>query len=42
MRLMTRWPLERLVAAQFDKAGDIALPNYDLAGTSRSPGSGVR
>ncbi len=31
MRWMTRWPLKQLIARQFDKAGDIALPDYDLA-----------
>jgi 2-polyprenyl-6-methoxyphenol hydroxylase-like FAD-dependent oxidoreductase len=30
MRMMTRWPLKQLVAAQFDKAGDIELPDYAL------------
>ena len=30
MRMMTRWPLRKLMAAQFDKAGDIQLPDYDL------------
>ncbi|MFG2115913.1 FAD-dependent monooxygenase [Streptomyces sp. NPDC048718] len=28
MRSMTRWPLRNLLAAQFAKAGDIALPDY--------------
>lgn len=32
MRSMTRWPLRNLLAAQFAKAGDIALPEYGLAG----------
>jgi 2-polyprenyl-6-methoxyphenol hydroxylase-like FAD-dependent oxidoreductase len=31
MRWMTRWPLRPLIARQFAKAGDIALPAYDLA-----------
>ncbi|MFB6805308.1 FAD-dependent monooxygenase [Streptomyces sp. NPDC056387] len=31
MRQMTRWPVRNLLAAQFTKAGDIALPPYDLA-----------
>jgi hypothetical protein len=30
MRLMTRWPFKQLIAAQFDKAGDIELPDYAL------------
>jgi len=30
MRMMTRWPLKKLVAGQFDKAGDIELPDYAL------------
>jgi 2-polyprenyl-6-methoxyphenol hydroxylase-like FAD-dependent oxidoreductase len=30
MRLMLRWPLKQLIAAQFDKAGDIELPDYAL------------
>jgi 2-polyprenyl-6-methoxyphenol hydroxylase-like FAD-dependent oxidoreductase len=29
MRWMTRWPLEALIAGQFDKAGAIDLPDYD-------------
>lgn len=28
MRSMTRWPMRNLMAAQFAKAGDIALPEY--------------
>ncbi len=28
MRSMTRWPVRNLLAAQFAKAGDIALPDY--------------
>jgi 2-polyprenyl-6-methoxyphenol hydroxylase-like FAD-dependent oxidoreductase len=31
MAMMTRWPLKKLISGQFDKAGDIALPDYDLA-----------
>jgi 2-polyprenyl-6-methoxyphenol hydroxylase-like FAD-dependent oxidoreductase len=31
MRWMTRWPLKGLIARQFGKAADIALPDYDLA-----------
>ncbi|MFJ3221171.1 FAD-dependent monooxygenase [Kitasatospora sp. NPDC086801] len=31
MRWMGRWPLRNLMAAQFAKAGDIALPDYALA-----------
>ncbi|MFH8410945.1 FAD-dependent monooxygenase [Streptomyces sp. NPDC018019] len=30
MRQMTRWPMRRLLAAQFAKAGNIALPTYAL------------
>jgi 2-polyprenyl-6-methoxyphenol hydroxylase-like FAD-dependent oxidoreductase len=30
MRLMLRWPFKQIIAAQFDKAGDIELPDYDL------------
>src|SRR3954454_19365795 len=30
MRMMTRWPLKKLVAGQFDKARDIELPDYAL------------
>jgi 2-polyprenyl-6-methoxyphenol hydroxylase-like FAD-dependent oxidoreductase len=30
MRLMLRWPFKQLIAAQFDKAGDIELPDYAL------------
>ncbi|MFE6834860.1 FAD-dependent monooxygenase [Streptomyces sp. NPDC057705] len=32
MRSMTRWPMRNLFAAQFAKAGNIALPEYALAG----------
>jgi 2-polyprenyl-6-methoxyphenol hydroxylase-like FAD-dependent oxidoreductase len=31
MRSMNRWPMRRILAAQFAKAGDIALPDYGLA-----------
>ncbi|MHA6628666.1 FAD-dependent monooxygenase [Pseudonocardia sichuanensis] len=31
MRWMTRWPLRPLIAAQFAKAGSIALPDYGRA-----------
>ncbi|MER6202577.1 FAD-dependent monooxygenase [Streptomyces sp. NPDC001586] len=31
MRSMTRWPMRNVFAAQFAKAGDIALPEYGLA-----------
>jgi hypothetical protein len=34
MRMMTRWPINELIAGQFAKAGDIALPDYDLATAS--------
>ncbi|GAA2695232.1 FAD-dependent monooxygenase [Streptomyces lunalinharesii] len=30
MRSMTRWPMRKLLAAQFAKAGNIALPEYGL------------
>ncbi|MDX3524288.1 FAD-dependent monooxygenase [Streptomyces scabiei] len=35
MRQMTRWPMRNLLAAQFAKAGDIALPEYSLAANIR-------
>jgi 2-polyprenyl-6-methoxyphenol hydroxylase-like FAD-dependent oxidoreductase len=35
MRQMTRWPMRNLLAAQFAKAGDIALPEYSLAADIR-------
>ncbi|CAL9291381.1 FAD-dependent monooxygenase [Streptomyces sp. SudanB182_2057] len=35
MRRMTRWPMRNLLAAQFAKAGDIALPEYSLAADIR-------
>ena len=31
MRLMTRWPVKKLVAGQFAKAGDIRLTDYEPA-----------
>ncbi|MFF4105102.1 FAD-dependent monooxygenase [Streptomyces sp. NPDC001903] len=31
MRQMSRWPMRNLLAAQFAKAGDIALPEYGFA-----------
>jgi 2-polyprenyl-6-methoxyphenol hydroxylase-like FAD-dependent oxidoreductase len=31
MRSMTRWPMRRILAAQFAKAGSIELPEYRLA-----------
>jgi 2-polyprenyl-6-methoxyphenol hydroxylase-like FAD-dependent oxidoreductase len=31
MRLMTRRPFAQLIARQFEKAGDLALPDYDLS-----------
>jgi hypothetical protein len=27
---MTRWPVKKLIAGQFDKAGAIELPDYAL------------
>lgn len=33
MRWMTRWPLKQLIARQFDKAGDVVLPDYDAVPT---------
>ncbi|KUL48354.1 FAD-binding monooxygenase [Streptomyces sp. NRRL F-4489] len=36
MRSMTRWPMRNLLAAQFAKAGDIALPEYPLAADHES------
>ncbi|WP_030690586.1 FAD-dependent monooxygenase [Streptomyces globisporus] len=35
MRQMTRWPMRNLLAAQFAKAGDIALPEYTPAADIR-------
>jgi 2-polyprenyl-6-methoxyphenol hydroxylase-like FAD-dependent oxidoreductase len=35
MRWMTRWPMRSLLAAQFAKAGNIALPDYDLPAVAR-------
>jgi 2-polyprenyl-6-methoxyphenol hydroxylase-like FAD-dependent oxidoreductase len=34
MRLMLRWPFKQLISAQFDKAADIRLPDYEAVGTS--------
>jgi 2-polyprenyl-6-methoxyphenol hydroxylase-like FAD-dependent oxidoreductase len=31
MRMMNQWPFKALFAAQFGKAGDISLPDYDFA-----------
>jgi 2-polyprenyl-6-methoxyphenol hydroxylase-like FAD-dependent oxidoreductase len=31
MRMMTRWPLKKVIAGQFAKADDITLPDYDLS-----------
>jgi len=33
MAWMTRWPLRSIMAGQFAKAGDIALPDYDRVAT---------
>ncbi|WP_457032195.1 FAD-dependent monooxygenase [Kitasatospora sp. P5_F3] len=35
MRSMNRWPMRNLMAAQFAKAGDIALPEYPLTEAQR-------
>ncbi|OIJ95525.1 FAD-binding monooxygenase [Streptomyces sp. MUSC 14] len=35
MRQMTRWPMRNLLAAQFARAGGIALPDYRLAADIR-------
>ncbi|WP_371524769.1 FAD-dependent monooxygenase [Streptomyces sp. NBC_01283] len=35
MRQLTRWPMRNLLAAQFAKAGNIALPQYTLAADIR-------
>ncbi|MGW3264376.1 FAD-dependent monooxygenase [Streptomyces sp. NPDC001056] len=42
MRRMTRWPMRDLLASQFAKAGDIALPAYGTAARlhGRLPGFG--
>ncbi|MFD9336175.1 FAD-dependent monooxygenase [Streptomyces sp. NPDC060028] len=37
MRSMTHWPMRSLLAAQFAKAGDIALPEYGLAASTVNP-----
>ncbi len=39
MRSMTRWPMRQILARQFAKAGDIALPDYAAAVGSRPSGS---
>lgn len=36
MRQTTRWPMRNRLAAQFAKAGDIALPEYSLAADIRN------
>lgn len=36
MRQMTRWPVRNLLAAQFARAGNIALPDYGLAADMRN------
>jgi 2-polyprenyl-6-methoxyphenol hydroxylase-like FAD-dependent oxidoreductase len=33
MRMLTRWPLKKLIAGQFDKAGNLELPSYATATT---------
>jgi 2-polyprenyl-6-methoxyphenol hydroxylase-like FAD-dependent oxidoreductase len=38
--MMTRWPMRRLLAGQFSKAGDIDLPDYGPAGAGSEVGSG--
>jgi 2-polyprenyl-6-methoxyphenol hydroxylase-like FAD-dependent oxidoreductase len=38
MRLMLRWPFKQLISAQFDKAGDIRLPDYEAVGTTATSG----
>ncbi|KQV16829.1 MULTISPECIES: hypothetical protein [unclassified Kitasatospora] len=35
MRSMNRWPMRRILAAQFAKAGDITLPEYPLTEAQR-------
>ncbi|WP_052229753.1 FAD-dependent oxidoreductase [Streptomyces sp. CT34] len=39
MRSMARWPMRNLLAAQFAKAGDIALPDYGLHTAGEQPAS---
>ena len=34
MRMMMRWPVKKLIAGQFNKAGDIELPDYAMATVS--------
>lgn len=36
MRSMTRWPMRTILAAQFAKAGNIALPDYRLPSAARA------
>jgi hypothetical protein len=42
MTMLTRWPLRALMAGQFSKAGDIDLPDYELAGNPSGSGAGGR
>ena len=42
MRLMAHWPMRLLLAGQFSKAGDIDLPDYQVAGSGRGPGADTR
>ncbi|MFD9303474.1 FAD-dependent monooxygenase [Streptomyces sp. NPDC060048] len=42
MRSMTRWPMRNLLAAQFAKAGDIALPEYGRATDAVHPSPSER
>ena len=42
MRLMAHWPMRLLLAGQFSKAGDIDLPDYQVAGSGRGPGTDTR
>ncbi|THG31810.1 FAD-dependent monooxygenase [Naasia lichenicola] len=37
MGLMTRWPLNRIMAGQFDKAMDFDLPDYGAVGVHAGP-----
>ncbi|GGU65451.1 monooxygenase [Streptomyces albospinus] len=39
MRSMNRWPMRNLLAGQFAKAGDIALPDYGLHGVGEQQAS---
>jgi 2-polyprenyl-6-methoxyphenol hydroxylase-like FAD-dependent oxidoreductase len=38
MRMMTHWPMRPLLAAQFSKAGDIDLPDYEPVSVMRLSG----